>query len=591
MKQFIKIFFASMLGFIFGLIVLFFLLVFILSAMVSSIGNEEVKIADGSILHINLDYPIRERTSKNPFDSFSFNTFETSLHPGLNDILKSIRHAAKDEKVKGIYLDITSFQGGLASVNEIRDALLDFKTSGKFIYAFADTYTQGAYYLASSADKIYLNPEGQVVLNGLATEMMFFKGTLEKLEIEPQVIRHGKYKSAVEPFLLEKMSDENRAQISAFVDPIWQHLSSEICRSRKIERESFKLLVDSFKVRTAKDALTLKLVDKLAYYDEFMADVNRKIGNKENEKLPLVSIGRYSKAPAPKTEGEKFSMQKIAIVYAVGAIGNGDGNEESIGSDRLAAAIRKARNDDKVKAIVMRVNSPGGDALASEEIWREVTLARKEKPFVVSMGDLAASGGYYISCAADAIVAQPNTLTGSIGVFGLLFNAEKMLKNKLGITTDVYKTNPYTDMGTITRSLSSQESLILQQEVDRIYDVFTRRVAEGRKLNQAQVDSIGQGRVWSGNNAIQIGLVDTLGGLETAINIAAQKAGIKEYRTIQLPEQKDPFQTILEDFATEAKVRIMQEETGTSYRYLQATKELLKLKGVQALSPFSIGFY
>ena len=589
MKQFFKMLFASMFGFIIGTVVLFFILIFILSMVVSSMSTETVTVKDNSILHLELDQPIKERSSKNPFEDFDLSNFSSNQQLGLNDILKNIDKASKDNNIKGIYIDIPSFQGGLASVEEIRNALLAFKKSGKFIYAYGDFYSQGSYYLASTADKIYLNPEGQVALNGIASESMFFKGTLEKLEIEPQVIRHGKFKSAIEPFILEKMSPENREQVAAFVDPIWKHISDEICKSRKIDQSTFKNMVDSMQLENAADAKRLKVVDETAYFDEFTAQVARKMGIKSNKELPLISLSQYSKTP--DKSGVKLAMGKIAVIYAVGDIGNGEGNDETIGSDRLSATIRKARLDDKIKAIVLRVNSPGGDALASEEIWREVSLAKKSKPVIVSMGDLAASGGYYISCAADKIVAQPNTLTGSIGVFGLLFNAEKMLKNKLGVTTDIYKTNPYTDMGTIARPLTSSEAIILQKEVDRIYDVFTRRVAEGRGMSQAMVDSLGQGRVWSGINALQNGLADTLGGIETAISIAAKQAKLTEYRIIQLPEQKDPVQELVEDFSTSIKTKYMKEDLGESYTYVKAAKELLKMKGVQAVSMYRIGFY
>lgn len=589
MKQFFKMLFASMFGFIIGTVVLFFILIFILSMVVSSMSTETVTIKDNSILHLELNQPIKERSSKNPFEDFDLSNFSSNQQLGLNDILKNIDKASKDNKIKGIYIDIPSFQGGLATVEEIRNALLAFKKSGKFIYAYGDFYSQGSYYLASTADKIYLNPEGQVALNGIASESMFFKGTLEKLEIEPQVIRHGKFKSAIEPFILEKMSPENREQVAAFVDPIWKHISDEICKSRKIDQSTFKNMVDSMQLENAADAKRLKVVDETAYFDEFTAQVARKMGIKSNKELPLISLSQYGKTP--DKSGVKLAMAKIAVIYAVGDIGNGEGNDETIGSDRLSATIRKARLDDKIKAIVLRVNSPGGDALASEEIWREVSLAKKSKPVIVSMGDLAASGGYYISCAADKIVAQPNTLTGSIGVFGLLFNAEKMLKNKLGVTTDIYKTNPYTDMGTIARPLTSSEAIILQKEVDRIYDVFNRRVAEGRGMSQGMVDSLGQGRVWSGINALQNGLADTLGGIETAISIAAKQAKLTEYRIIQLPEQKDPVQELVEDFSASVKTKYMKEDLGESYTYVKAAKDLLKLKGVQALSMYRIGFY
>lgn len=579
-----------MFGFILGIVLLFIIFLIIISVAVSSVSKNETIVSDNSILHIRLEQELKERSSANPLEGFNFSNFESKNQPGLNDILKSIRKAEKDDHIKGIYLDQPSINGGIASVEEIRNALIHFRKSGKFVYAFADNYTQGAYYLASAADKIYLNPEGQLALQGLAAQLMFFKGTLEKLEIEPQVIRHGKFKSAIEPFILDKMSEENRTQIAGFVNPIWSHITNEICKARGIDPVLLKPMVDSLAIRTAQDALNAKLVDKLAYYDEFTAELNAKAGIKKDDKLNLVSLSAYKNTPEKRDKGAKIAKDKIAVIYAVGSISDGEGSDDEIGSDRLSAAIREARKDEKIKAIVLRVNSPGGDALASEEIWREVVLAKKAKPFIVSMGDLAASGGYYISCAADKIVAQPNTLTGSIGVFGLLFNAGNMLKNKLGITTDTYKTNTYTDMGSGTRALTSSERAILQTEVDHIYDLFTRRVAEGRKIRQSDVDSIGQGRVWSGVDAVGIGLVDTLGNIETAIAIAAQKAGIKDYRITQLPEQKDPFQVLMSDLSSSAKMYVLKEETGDSYVYLNAMQSVLKRKGMQAWSPYDIRF-
>lgn len=590
MKQFLKFFLASMLGFIIGSIALFFLFIIIVSASVSSMGTKETKVAENSILHLKLNQPLRERTSNNPLEGFNFSNLESEDQPGLNDVLKAVQKAAKDDNIKGIYVDLPSLAAGIASTEEIRNALLAFKKSGKFVYAFADNYTQGTYYLASAADKIYLNPQGQIALQGLAAQLMFFKGTLEKLEVEPQVIRHGKYKSAIEPFILDKMSDENRSQIAGFINPIWLNISNQICTARKINPEQFKSMVDSLSVRTAEDALKSKLIDKIAYFDEFTKDLNEKAGIGQDEKTKLITLSAYRHVPEKREKGSTLAKDKIAVIYAVGSISNGQGNDDEIGSDRLAGAIRTARKDEKIKAIVLRVNSPGGDALASEEIWREVLLAKKTKPFIVSMGDLAASGGYYISCAADKIVTQPTTLTGSIGVFGLLFNAEKMLKNKLGITTDVYKTNPYADMGNGTRALTASEYAILQGEVDRIYEVFTSRVAEGRKISKASVDSLGQGRVWSGIDAVRIGLADTLGGVETAINIAASKAGITDYRLVSLPEQKDPFEMILKDLSSSAKTQIMKEETGDAFIYLKSMQDIMKRKGIQAWTPLMINF-
>jgi len=582
MKQFFKFMFASMLGFILSIVVLFFLFVVIISAAVNSIGKEVVSIADNSILHITLNQPLRDRSTANPFDEIDFGSFNTKKQPGLNDILTALEKAAVDPKIKGIYLDVPSVQSGIASLEELRNSILKFKKSGKFVYSYADDYSQGAYYLASAADKIYLNPQGLVSLKGLSTEIMFFKGTLEKLEVEPEVIRHGKFKSAIEPFILDKMSDENRMQIAGFIDPIWNHMVTKIAESRKINFNEVKQIADSLEARDAGNALELKLVDRLAYFDEFTADLNAKMGVSKTNKLTLVTLNQYSKAPSKITK--PFSKDKIAVIYAIGEISSGVGDENSIGSDGMAAAIREARLDDKVKAIVLYVNSPGGSALASDVIWREVMLAKQSKPVVASMASVAASGGYYISCAADTIVAQPNTITGSIGVFGLMFNAQNMLKNKLGITVDTYKTGAYTDLGTVTRPLTSNERAIMQQGVDRVYDTFTSRVAEGRHIPQEMVDSIGQGRVWSGVDAKRLGLVDVLGGIDDAIAIAAKMAHLNNYRIKNLPEQKDAMQEILEGLSGNAETWFMKEKLGSDFRFYKASQDIMKIRGIQARS-------
>lgn len=590
MKTFLKNVLSASLGFLLGLFLLFFLLAGITSLIIAGLGDKEVSVKEKTVLHLRLDEEIRERSSDNPLSDIDIAGMGSSGHLGLDDILECIRKAAKDDKIKGIYLDIPALQAGMGSTEEIRNALIGFRKSGKFIYAFADNYSQGAYYLASVSNRIFLNPEGSLVMNGLSTQLMFFKGTLDKLEVEPQVIRHGKFKSAVEPYILDKMSEENRRQIAGFVDPIWSHIRTRIGASRSIPVDRLEQLADSLSIRNANDALKSGLVDSLIYYDQFLSLLNKKAGLKEDEETRMVSLSSYSKAPDPEKKEKGYTKEKIAVIYAVGGISDGGGDEENIGSDDLAETIREARKDENVKAIVLRVNSPGGDALASEEIWRETVLARKAKPVIVSMGDLAASGGYYISCAADTIVAQPTTLTGSIGVFGLMFNIEKMMKNKLGITTDTYKTGPFGDFGSMTRPMTESEKAILQAEVDRIYNVFANRVAQGRKMNQASVDSIGQGRVWSGESAKAIGLVDTLGGLDVAIAIAAKKAKITEYRISNLPKKKEFIEVLLEDLNTEARLKIFGQEIPALSTVLQSFDKSLRSNGVKAFSPYSIRF-
>ena len=584
MKQFFKFMFASMVGFVLSMIVLFFIILGIISGMMLSLKEEgSVSVSDNSILEISFENPIEERTSNNPFENFNLNGINSNRTPGLNDILKSISKAKVDSRIEGILLNLTSIQAGMATIEEIRNAFLDYKKSGKFIYAYSESYTQGAYYLASVADKIYLYPEGDVDFRGLHADLMFFKGTLEKLEIQPEIIRHGKFKSAVEPFMYDKMSDENREQVSTFLNSIWNNILNGINASRNIPVDELQKIADNAEARNAENALSLHLVDKLSYYDQLLSDLKMKTDQGEKEKIKFVSLKKYVRA---YVKGDDFSAKKIAVVYASGDIVSGDGNEDQIGSDKIAAAIRKARLDSSVKAIVFRINSPGGSALASDVIWRETILAQKTKPFIVSMGDYAASGGYYIACAADTIVARPNTITGSIGVFGLLFNTQNMFKNKLGITFDSVKTGRYADLGSMNRPMKDNERAIIQGEVEKVYDTFISHVAIGRKMTKENVDNIGQGRVWSGVDAKRIGLVDVLGGLNDAISIAAKKANLTTYRTIALPEQKEFLEKLVEDLNAEAKVYFAKQQLGESYLYLETFNDLAKQKGIMAKIPF-----
>ncbi len=584
MKQFFKFMFASMVGFVLSMIVLFFILLGIISGMMLSLKDEgSVTISDNSILEVSFENPIEERSSNNPFENLNFNGINPNRTPGLNDILKSISKAKSDSRIKGILLNLTSIQSGMATTEEIRNAFLDYKKSGKFIYAYSESYTQGAYYLASVADKIYLYPEGDVDFRGLHADLMFFKGTLEKLEIQPEIIRHGKFKSAVEPFMYDKMSDENREQVSTFLNSIWNNILNGISASRNIPVEELQKIADNAEGRNAENALSLHLVDKLSYYDQVLSDLKKKTDQGEKEKIKFVSLKKYVRA---YVKGDDYSAKKIAVVYASGDIVSGEGNEDQIGSDKIAAALRKARLDSSVKAIVFRINSPGGSALASDVIWRETVLAQKTKPLIVSMGDYAASGGYYIACAADTIVARPNTITGSIGVFGLLFNTQNMFKNKLGITFDSVKTGRYADIGSMNRPMKENEREIIQGEVEKVYDTFISHVAIGREMTKENVDNIGQGRVWSGVDAKRLGLVDVLGGINDAISIAAKKANLTTYRTIALPEQKEFFEKLVDDLNAEAKVYFAKQQLGESYLYLETFNDLAKQKGIMVKIPF-----
>ena len=582
MKQFFKFMLASMAAlFVSGFILFLFFMV-----LISSMATEkEVGVKDHSILEISLSTEIKERSSKNPLEGFSFADLSNEKSIGLNDILASINSAAGDPQIDGIYLNLRNASGSMATLEEIRNALLDFKKSKKFIYAYSEGYSQRAYYLASLADKIYLYPEGEVDFHGLNANLMFFKGTLEKLEIEPEIIRHGKFKSAVEPFMYDKMSPENKEQTKVFIGSLWNQYLTDIAASRGTSVEELQKTADNLSGRNGKLALESKLVDQLAYYDEVIDILKQKTGISENESLNFIDLKKYSKTI---TRTKDFLAPKIAIIYANGDIVSGKSDDDQMGSTTIAEAIRKARKDSTIKAIVLRVNSPGGSALASDVIWRETILARKAKPLVVSMGDYAASGGYYISCAANKIVAQPNTITGSIGVFGLLFNTQKMFNNKLGITFDTVKTARMAGLGDMNYPLTAEERAIMQESVEDIYGTFIQHVADGRKMLVSEVDSIGQGRVWSGTDAKQLGLVDELGGIDRAIEIAAQLAKLDKHREIEMPEQKEFFDKLFEDLNAEASTKTLKTQLGPLYNDYVRVKAALENQGVQARIPYSL---
>ena len=585
MKSFFKYVFATMVGIILSSIVIIIITFGIIGGVISSLNSDEkVEVANNSVLHVSLAYPISERTQKNNFSGFNLSGLFDN-HIGLNDILTRIEAAKTDDKIKGIYLDLSSIGAGFATLEEIRDALIDFKSSEKFIIAYSEYYSQSSYYLASVADKIYLNPEGLVDFRGLANQSVFFKGTLEKLGIEAQVIKVGTYKSAVEPFILDKMSTANREQVTSFLGSIYSHFLDKISISRNISTDSLFNIANNLKVQNAKDAVTYGLVDATMYKDEILSDLKSRLKIKEDEKIKSVSIEKYNAKDASTSSSSK---DRIAVVYAVGDIISGEGSDEQIGSERISRAIRTAREDKKVKAVVLRVNSPGGSALASDVIWREVILTKEVKPIMVSMGDLAASGGYYISTAADSIFAQPNTITGSIGVFGIVPNFQKFFNDKLGITFDVVKTGKFADLGSLDRPLTAEEEAIIQQSVNQIYYSFTQKVAEGRNKERSYIDSIGQGRVWTGAQALDLGLVDRLGGIEVAIASAAKQAGITDYKIVNYPAIKDPFKSLMNDSGDKISLWFTKREMGMAYPVYQQVKETMEQSGIQARIPYTI---
>ncbi|HRV53376.1 MAG: signal peptide peptidase SppA [Bacteroidetes bacterium] len=583
MKQFFKYLLASLTALFLFCIIVFF----IFGALLGSAFQKEVAtVKSNSVLKIEFSQPLDERTDNNPFKNLNLASLKPSNQPGLNDITKCLENAAADANIKGVLLNLNYLEGGYASIRELRNALIEFKKSKKYVIAYSEGYSTKAYYLASVADKVYLHPQGAVDFRGLFTQLVFFKGALEKLEIEPEIIRHGKFKSAIEPFILDKMSPENREQTSTYVNAIWETLCSEIAESRNISRADLENIADSLTAENANDALKLRLVDQLTYQDELDKIIATRNGD-EKDKINFVSLVKYKDVPAPKSD-KKFTQDRIAVIYATGEIVSGKGERGQMGSDNIAAAIKKAREDSKVKAIVLRVNSPGGSALASDVIWRETKLAKEAKPFIVSMGDVAASGGYYISCLADTIVAQPNTITGSIGVFGLLMNAQKLLTNKLGLTFDTYKTGPYADMGLPTRALTPMEREKIQKGVEEVYDTFISHVAEGRHITKADVDSIGQGRVWSAVDAKKIGLVDMFGGLDDAVKLAAKKAGVDNYRIKELPEQKEPLQEFLEELKGESVSVMLPDYMKESLNTMRYIQHISQKDRIQMRLPFGI---
>ncbi len=589
MKGFFKYLLASTLGVIIAGIILLMLFFGVIGTMVAS-QDKTVKVKQNTVLYIKLNKPITDRSSNNPMKNFNFTSFKPTNGLGLDAILKSIEKAKDDNNITGIYLDLTTIPTGMASLEEIRNALLDFKESGKFILCYADYYNHKTYYLATVADSIFLNPEGTVNFVGLSSQIMFYKDALEKLGVKPQIIRHGKFKSAVEPFMLDKMSNANRKQIETYMGSIWDNIVKGISQERKINIDLLNKYADELTIRNAKAALETKFVDGLKYKDEIFAELRNKTHREANEDIESISLAKYIKVPK-KQKTNTFAKDKIAVIYAMGSVVMGEGEEGNIGSDRISTAIRKARKDSSIKAIVFRVNSGGGSALASEVIWREVKLAQEVKPVIASLGDVAASGGYYIVSPADKIIASPNTITGSIGVFGMLMNSKSLFNDKLGINIEVVKTNKHSDIGSMFRKLTTEEKASIQYGVEDIYKTFITHVAEGRNMTKEAVDSIGQGRVWSGANAIKIGLIDEFGGLQKAIEIAAETAHLDNYRTVSLPELKDPFQQIIEKFQGNIEASIIQKNLGKEYIYYKELQEIKNMKGIQAKIPYRIDIY
>ena len=586
MKDFFKFTLASIIGVMIAGLLLLFITIGIFSAMVS-VSDQPVQVEGNSVLLLKFDHQIVDRASKNPFEDLDFGFFQGTKTVGLNDILDCIRKAKTDDNITGIYLNPMDIQAGIGTVEEIRSALKDFKTSGKFIYAYGEYLTQKAYYLTTIADSLVLNPQGSVDFRGLGGERTFYKKALDKLGVEVQIVRHGKFKAAVEPFLLDKMSDENRLQTETYLKSIWNEMLTDISASRKMgvdELNDIADMVASF--RKADFAKQKNLVDRLKYKDQVIDDLKKLTGTSEKNDVKAVDIFKYVKVPEKRAQ-QGLARNKIAVIYAAGGIDTGT-SENDIKSEDLSRTIREARRDSSIKAIVLRINSPGGSAYGSEVIWREVKLAAETKPVIASMGDVAASGGYYIACAADTIMADRTTITGSIGIFGMIPNAEKLLEDKLGITQDVVTTNEHSDMISVTRPMTPFERDLMQQTIESGYETFISRVAEGRSLGKASVDEVGEGRVWAAVNAKEIKLIDLYGGLTDAIELAKKMAKLETYRIVNLPKLKDPIEELIKEISGSAKAGFMKDELGENYKYYEQMRGFLSQKGVQARMPYDI---
>jgi protease IV len=589
MKEFFKYTLATITGIIVTSLIGFVFLMMVIGAIIAS-TEKTVVVENQSMLSINLDNLIVDRAPNDPFSDLNIPGFGSSKKIGLDNILRSIEKAVDDDRIKCIYLDLSVVNGGMAAVEEIRNALISFRdSSDKPVYAYGDMFDQKAYYLATVADEVVLNPLGAIDFRGLGGEVTFFKNALEKLGVEMQIVRHGKFKSAVEPFMLEKMSDENREQTMVYMNSLWNRMLNGISEERGIPVEKLNELADDvLTFRKGAYALEAGMVDALKYKDEVLDDLREITGIAPKKGIPVIGVTNYAKATVKKGKKSTFSRDKIAVIYASGEIGMSMAGGPMIIGDDLSREIRKVRQDSSFKAIVLRIDSPGGSAYDSEVIWREVKLAAETKPVVVSMGNVAASGGYWIACAADKILAQPNTITGSIGVFGTIPNAGELMNNKLGITTDVVKTNKHSDMPSFTRRMTDFERDLIQQSVEDIYDIFLEKVADGRNMTKEAVDEIGQGRVWSGENALEIGLVDELGGLDRAVKLAAELAELENYRTVDLPALTDPFQEFLKGGSDNVRARIIKSILGESAKYYELVDRAGKMNGVYALVPYSI---
>lgn len=584
MKQFFKMMFASALGVFVAMILLFVVTTMIFVGVAASLESTAYTPKANTVYKIVLDGTVSDRVEENPFAYFMN---EDKKELSLKELLYSIDQAKKNSDVKGVYLEAKNLAAGSASLEALRRALADFKESGKFIVAYADSYAQGCYYLCSMADKVFMNPQGILDIHGLASQTMFYTGLLDKLGVKMEIFKVGTYKGAVEPFMLEKLSDANREQINSYMQSIWGNVTTGIAQSRNISTDVVNQYAnDGIMFANPEKTVEMGFVDELAYKsdaEQYVKELSGQMGD-------VLKTAGYEKIKTI-TDKEKIKADKIAVLYAEGEIVQGESsspfNTEKNITEKVASELIKLKNDSSVKAVVLRVNSPGGNAYTSEQIWKQVVELKKVKPIVVSMGDVAASGGYYISCAASKIVAEPNTLTGSIGIFGIFPNLTGLF-NKIAVTTDVVKTNTYADFGDMSRPMTDGEKLLLQKYIERGYDTFITRCADGRDMTKEAINEIGQGRVWTGEQALKIGLVDEMGGIGTAIAKAAELADVTDYSITSVSSSKDFFTTLLEKQLEDVKMSVVKSFMGTEFNEFITLQKIKSSAGIQARLPYDI---
>jgi protease IV len=584
MLQFLKYVLATIIGLFLFFIVSFFIMVGIGSAFSSS--NETTEVKESSVLKLDLNASISEISAKaDPFEEIFG---EGPARIGLNQIKTTLANAKIDPKIKAISIKLEYPMAGFATLKEIRDALIDFKKSGKPIYTYAELMTEKAIYLASVADKSYLNPAGGLEFNGLDSEITFLKGMFDKVGVKPIIFKVGDFKSAVEPYTRSDMSPENKLQVNSYLNSIANQMYGEISKSRNIPRTELDNILNKALIQSPEDAVKYKLITNVGYEDEFEDAIRGAMGLKKDAKITYIKYGTYKDAKSLLKEGSRDN--RIAVIVAEGEIISGEGNNTTIGSESFLKEIRKARKDKKIKAIVLRINSPGGSALASDVMWREIQLTKKVKPVIASMGNVAASGGYYMAMGCDTIVAQPNTITGSIGVFGMLFNAKELMNNKLGITFDGVKTHDFADSPSLTREMSDAEKMLIQNSVNQIYEQFTSKAAQGRKMPIEKLKSVASGRVWTGEQAKENGLVDVLGGIDQAIEIAAKKANLKkeDYQVKYYPYPKSDFEQIMDRISKKQEDAKIKEYLGVFAPLAEEFKSLQRMEKIQARLPYSL---